>query len=302
MVLCALALLFGLGLSLGLAQTLIRPIRRLAEATAIIGRGKLDHKIPEDSKDELGSLARDFNKMADQLKELDQMKKDFVSSVTHELRSPLHSTRLYLGLFFKGGAGELTQKQKDYLQIIDNNTVRLARFIDDLLDLAKIERGKLEILKQEFPLADVFKEMQAMFMPHADQKKIQFELAQVEGQKAFGDPDRTRQVLINLLSNAFKFTPENGSIRVNSATVDDKVTITVKDSGMGIPADQLDNIFNKFEQVKGVRTKMGSQQKGTGLGLAIVKSLVEAQGGTIRVESQMGQGSSFIFTVPLPKK
>ncbi len=303
MVIGAVALLLGLALSLGLAQTLIRPIRRLAEATAIIGRGKLDHVIPEDSKDELGSLARDFNKMAVQLKELDQMKKDFVSNVTHELRSPLHSSRLYLGLFFKGGAGELTPKQKEYLQIIDNNTVRLARFIDDLLDLAKMERGKLEIQKQEFGLSDVFKEMQSMFMPHAEQKKIKFEMLPVEKTpKVYGDPERTRQILINLLSNAFKFTPENGTIRVGASVLDEKVAVSVKDSGMGIPSDQLDSIFNKFEQVKGVRTKLGSQQKGTGLGLAIVKSLAEAQGGTIRVESELGKGSDFIFTVPLPKK
>lgn len=303
LVIFAVALLLGMALSLGLARTLIRPIRRLAEATAIIGRGKLDHVIPADSKDELGSLARDFNKMAVQLKELDQMKKDFVSNVTHELRSPLHSSRLYLGLFFKGGAGELTPKQKEYLQIIDNNTVRLARFIDDLLDLAKMERGKLEIQKQEFGLTDVFKEMQSMFMPHAEQKKINFEIQPTEKTpKVYGDPERTRQILINLLSNAFKFTPENGTIRIGAAVKDEKVAVSVSDSGMGIPADQLESIFNKFEQVKGVRTKLGSQQKGTGLGLAIVKSLAEAQGGTIRVESQLGKGSDFIFTVPLPKK
>jgi signal transduction histidine kinase len=299
-IISAVALILGLLLSMGLAQTIIRPIRKLAEATAIIGKGKLDHSIPVESKDELGSLARDFNKMAEQLKELDQLKKDFVSSVTHELRSPLHSSRLYLGLFFKGGAGPLSEKQTEYLKIIDNNTVRLARFIDDLLDLAKIERGKLEVQKQEFSLVEVLADMRTMFMPHSDQKKIIFDIQPAESlPKVYGDPERTRQILINLLSNAFKFTPEGGTIAIESAVNDGKVSLAVKDSGQGIPADQLDSIFNKFEQVKGVRTKMGAQQKGTGLGLAIVKALVEAQGGSIRVESELQKGSRFIFTVPL---
>jgi len=298
----AAALFLGLLLSMGLARTLVRPIRRLADASALIGKGKLDTVIPVTSKDELGSLAADFNKMAEQLKELDQMKKDFVSSVTHELRSPLHSTRLYLGLFFKGGAGELTEKQKEYLKIIESNTLRLAKFIDDLLDLAKLERGKLDVQKQEFELKDIFKEMRAMFMPHSEQKKINFEVPPGEVlPKLLGDPERTRQVMINLLSNAFKFTPEGGTIAVLAERQNGSMEISVKDSGMGIPNDQIDLIFNKFEQVKGVRTKMMGHQKGTGLGLAIVKSLVEAQGGKIRVESALNTGSTFTFSIPLLK-
>ncbi|MGQ0645153.1 MAG: HAMP domain-containing sensor histidine kinase [Elusimicrobiota bacterium] len=293
------ALALGLLLSLVLAGTLVRPIRRLAEATAIIGKGKLDHVIPVESSDELGALAKDFNKMAEQLKELDQMKKDFVSSVTHELRSPLHSTRLYLGLFFKGGTGPLNPKQEEYLKVIENNTIRLARFIDDLLDLAKVERGKLEVQRQEFALPGLLDEMRAMFMPHAEQKKIRFETSAADGlAPAMGDPERTRQILINLLSNAFKFTPEGGVVTLIAAGANGGLAVSVKDTGMGIPPDQLDSVFNKFEQVKGVRVKMVGQQKGTGLGLAIVKALVEAQGGKISVESVLEKGSTFRFTLP----
>ncbi|HRY29444.1 MAG TPA: ATP-binding protein [Elusimicrobiota bacterium] len=299
LLIAAAALLFGLGLSLALAQTFLRPIRRLTEATAILGKGKLDHTITVDSKDELGALARDFNVMAARLLELDQMKKDFVSSVTHEFRSPLHSTGMYLGLFQKGGAGELTEKQLSYLKVIEQNTVRLSRFVDDLLDTAKIERGKLEVVKQEFSLAELLKDVQAMFQPNADQRKISYELPTAEGlPKLMGDPDRTRQILTNLLSNAFKFTPEGGRIAVGVAVKDGFAAVSVQDSGLGIPADQLEKIFDKFEQVKGA-PRLTGQPKGTGLGLAIVKGLVELQGGKISVTSELQKGSCFTFTVPI---
>lgn len=303
MAIAAVALALGLALSLGLAQTIVRPIRRLAEATAIIGKGKLDHKIAVDSTDELGALAHDFNAMADKLLELDQMKKDFVSSVTHELRSPLHSTGMYLGLFEKGGAGELNEKQKTYLKEIEKNTTRLARFIDDLLDVAKIERGKMTVTKQAFDLAEIFKDMKAMFMPQSDQKKIHFDVPGEGLPKVFADPDRTRQIVTNLLSNAFKFTPEGGKVTVGAKPENGHVAVSVQDTGLGIPADQVNSIFEKFEQVKGQGRVPGShqQQKGTGLGLAIVKGLVEAQGGKIWVESELKKGSCFTFTVPLQK-
>lgn len=296
------ALVLGLVLSLALAQTFLRPIRHLAEAAAIIGKGKLDHTIPVTSKDELGRLAHDFNAMAEKLKELDQLKKDFVSSVTHELRSPLHSTRMYLGLFHKGGAGELTDKQKSYLKVIEDNTTRLGRFIDDLLDMAKIERGKMEVQKQPFDLGPVLEEARVLFVPQADEKKIAFEVpAAAAWPRLLGDADRTRQVLINLLSNAFKFTPAGGKISVQGQARNGHWAVSVRDTGAGIPEDQRDKIFEKFEQVKGVREKLAGGQKGTGLGLAIVKGLVEAQGGTIRVESELNKGSCFTFTIPLAK-
>lgn len=295
----AAALLVGLILTAGFSRTISGPIQRLAEATSIIGKGKLDHKIDIKSADELGTLAQDFNNMAEQLKELDQMKRDFVSSVTHELRSPLHSTRLYLGLFFKGGAGELTDKQKEYLKVIESNTLRLTRFIDDLLDLAKLERGKLEVQKQEFTLNEVLKDMKAMFLPHSDQKKIKFDVPDAETlSPVMGDAERTRQILINLLSNAFKFTPEGGTIAIDAQRENGHVKVSVQDTGLGIPKDSLEKIFEKFEQVKGVRNKLMGQQKGTGLGLAIVRALVEAQGGKIWVESEPNKGSRFIFTIP----
>jgi signal transduction histidine kinase len=300
LVIAAAALALGLALSLGLAQTIVRPIRRLAEATAILGKGKLDHKIEVDSKDELGSLAHDFNVMAEKLLELDQMKKDFVSSVTHELRSPLHSTGMYLGLFEKGGAGELNEKQKTYLKEIEKNTSRLARFIDDLLDVAKIERGKMTVTKQAFDLAELFKDMKAMFEPQSDQKKIKFDVPAAALPKVFADPDRTRQVITNLLSNAFKFTPEGGVVSVEAKPENGHVAVSVRDTGLGIPADQVGSIFEKFEQVKG-QQKLAGTPKGTGLGLAIVKGLVEAQGGKIWVESELKKGSCFTFTVPLER-
>ena len=316
------ALIIGLLCAVLLANMMTEPIKKLSAGAELIGQGKLDQKIIVKSKDELAGLANTFNKMALKLKELDQLKQDFVASVTHELRSPLTSLRMYIDLFFKGATGTLTEKQTEFLKIMKESSGRLANFIDDLLDVAKIERGKMQINKSAFEISAIIYEVIQLFQPQADEKKIELK---VEIQKnlpqVLADPDRTRQVLNNLLSNAIKFTPEGGTITVKASlkfrelSLEKKqspilnsqlstlnyVLVSVSDTSIGIPAEDLNRIFDKFEQVKGVREKLKGP-KGTGLGLAIVKGLVEAQGGKIWVESELNKGSTFNFTLPTKER
>lgn len=293
------ALVAGLLGAFILTQMMAGPIQKIAEGARIVGQGKLDHTIAVKSRDELGELAAEFNRMSAKLKELDQMKSDFVSSVTHELRSPLLSLKMYIDLFFKGTAGAVTDKQKEYLQVMKDCSTRLSRFIDDLLDMAKIERGKMEVVPQSMQLAPVAQEIEKLFRPQVDAKGITLGVSVPDSlPRVMADPERTRQVLINLLSNAVKFTPQGGTIKLDAVLAGRMVDISVTDTGIGIPADKLNAIFDKFEQVREVRDKIAGP-KGTGLGLAIVKGILEAQGGKITVKSVLGKGSCFQFSLPL---
>jgi signal transduction histidine kinase len=281
-----------------LAQMMTKPIKQMAKGTGLIGQGKLDTTIVVKSKDELGSLARDLNKMSGQLKEIDQMKSDFLASVTHELKSPLTSLIMYIDLFLTGATGKLNEKAKKFLRIMERNSNRLSRFIDDLLDMARIERGKMEIKKESLGIFPIVSETVELMKPQADEKNIEIAMNIPDNLPlVLIDGDRTRQIITNLLSNSIKFTPEKGKISINIRDDKKYLEVSLSDTGIGIPPDRTSNIFDKFEQVKEVRERVKGP-RGTGLGLAIVKSLVEAQGGKIWLKSEVDKGSTFYFTLP----
>ncbi len=300
------ALFLGLLGSIILANTMTRPIKKLAKGATSIGEGNLDTKIEVKSKNELGDLASEFNNMALRLKELDQMKNDFVSSVSHELRSPLTAIEGYVDFFLQGlnmedqGVSIPKEKQIKALNIMKNNTKRLSRFINDILDLAKIEAAQMEILKEPTRLKEIVEEMVTLFSPLAGEKKITLSYTGGDGMGPIPvDGDKIKQILSNLISNALKFTKENGKITVGLKDQNDAQLMSVRDTGMGIPKDSIKTIFDKFRQVEGVREQIKGA-KGTGLGLAIVKGIVEGHGGKIWVESEIGKGSTFF--IKLPKK
>lgn len=297
---------FGVALVIGLvgayllALLITRPIGILRRGAQRIGEGKLDHRIVVNTRDELRELADEFNLMAQKLGELDQMKQDFVSNVTHELRSPITSIRGYIDLLLQGAGGSLTELQADYLSVIKNSTVRLGRFIDNLLDVAKIEAHKLRLSPESQHLFPLAHEMEVLFKPQMDEKKIRFVNAVPKNlPPAFADKDKLAEVLINLTSNAIKFTPDNGEIRLSAVEGPNYLEMSLQDSGVGIPKDAAAKLFNKFEQVKSSQG-LARKQKGTGLGLTIAKGIIEAHGGKIWVESPppAGQGTVFHFTVP----
>ncbi|MFH1353234.1 MAG: ATP-binding protein [bacterium] len=316
----AVALILGIFASLIMALTMTKPIKKLAAGSIAIGEGKLDTVIDVKSNDEIGGLAKQFNVMAVKLKELDQMKDDFVSSVTHELRSPLTAIKGYINFILDGKSGAITDKQREFLTIVANNTARLGRFINNVLDMAKIEAGMMEMKKEPMSIKDISAEMVTLLQPLADEKKLTLKIDVEEDiPEIVADPDKMRQVITNLVNNALKFTPEGGSITVEAKNFDpdnlsdqarrifelkpsmfkknEMVQITVKDTGIGIPEESIKSVFSKFQQVEGVRDKIKGP-KGTGLGLSIVKGIIAAHKGRIWVESVVDKGTSFICVLP----
>jgi len=240
--------------------------------------------------------------MSEKLKELDEMKRDFTSSVTHELRSPLGAIETYINKMLDGGIDGFKETGFSDLFIMKNNAARLSRFIDDLLDTAKIESGRMDVDAKFFKLLPVVNDVVELFVPAAKEKNV---VIAVKIPKTlpdvYADKERIRQVFINLISNALKFTPSEGRVEISATYLlsgGDFVEISVKDTGMGIPPEGLKYIFDKFRQVKGE----GKSVKGTGLGLFIVKSIIDLSGGSIEVKSAVGGGTQFSLTLPIKKR
>jgi signal transduction histidine kinase len=298
------SLALGLVLCFWMALSWTRPIGFLAQMAERIGQGRwrLEWGPAELRKDELGFLARAFHRMADRLRELDQLKEDFVSAVTHELRSPLGAIESYLNLIGEElHEGISPETWQNYLQRLRANTQRLTRFVNDLLDVAALERGKVTLERRSTDALALVREVIDLFAAKLKEKNLSCELeASASLPPVFADADKLRQVLINLVSNAIKFTPEGGHILMKAEALEAKklLQISVTDTGIGIAEGDQAKIFSKFEQVLTARQGVKGP-KGTGLGLAISRMLIEMQGGTLGVHSQLGEGSTFFFTLPL---
>ena len=285
-------LIVGITGALLLAHFMSRPIRTLSHAVEKVGKGELGQRVNIRTKDELEGLSKEFNKMALRLKELDQMKNDFVSSITHELRSPLAAIDSYLNRLLSKEFSRI--QQIEYINIMKNNVLRLSRFIDNLLETARIESGKLHLTFKETNFNDLIDEVIMLFKSQADEKQLMM-IKEVPTNLplVLADSDRILQVVTNLISNAIKYTPDGGTVTLNvqRITSNNSLQVSVSDNGHGIMEKDLERIFNKFERVEG--------GKGVGLGLSIVKGIVEAHGGRVWVESKEGAGSTFCFTLPL---
>ena len=231
-----------------------------------------------------------------ELARVDQMKTEFVSTVSHELRTPLTSIKGYVDLVVDGEAGEINETQRGFLGIVQSNTDRLVGLINDLLDISRIESGRLQLNITALALDPVIAEVAVSLRNQIEEKKLSLELAlPQEPLQVRGDRARIIQVLTNLLSNAYKFTPEGGKISVSAKVTDSQVRVDVADTGTGISAQDQKKLFTKFFRVDSSTTR---EIGGTGLGLAIAKSIVEMHGGKLWVESKIGKGSTFSFTLP----
>ncbi len=230
----------------------------------------------------------------ERLKELDKLKDDFISTVSHELRTPIAVMRGGISLCLDGVVGEITEKQKDILSDSMENIDRLNRLVTDLLDISKIEAGKLSIHRSSFDLCSVAKKIKRDFSFQISEKGLQFNLDIPEKElNIFADKDRVTQIFTNLISNSIRFTAQ-GEIRLGIKNQEKFVQCWVSDTGIGIAKENLSKLFSKFEQFG--RTD-GPGYKGTGLGLAISKALVERHGGTIEVDSELDKGTTFYFTL-----
>jgi PAS domain S-box-containing protein len=257
------------------------------------------HEFSAPVQDEVGRVMgriyvyRDITKET----EVDRMKSEFIATVSHELRTPMTSIKGSLGLVLGGIAGALPDDAKELLAIAQNNTDRLIRLINDILDISRIEAGKMEIKKAPLSVTEAATRAVRELEGFANQRNIAVTTHfEPDLPRAVADSDRLQQVLVNLLSNAIKFSETNTNVEVAAGLDGDVIWVRVKDQGPGIPKEHLRQIFEKFHRVDNASTR---KTGGTGLGLAICKAIVEEHGGRIWADSEMGKGSAFTFTIPV---
>ncbi|GAB3991932.1 PAS domain-containing sensor histidine kinase [Nocardioides marmoraquaticus] len=230
---------------------------------------------------------------------VEQVKRQFVSSVSHELRTPLSSVRGVLEMMVDGDAGELTPSGHDLVANASRGVERLSRLVDDIIDAEKLATGQFRMQRTRTSLVRVLHETVTQLEPLAAGAEVRIVLGEVGSTEVWGDSDRIEQALVNLVGNAVKFSPPGGTVEVtvrHDGDPEGMVTITVRDQGPGLPADQLEHVFERFHQVTaGTATDKG----GTGLGLTITRSIVQQHGGRTWVESVLGQGAAFSFTLPV---
>jgi len=253
----------------------------------------------------LKDFADQLERTNQELRKIDSMKSEFVSVASHELRTPLAAIKNAVQLILSGKTGEINAHQEKFLSMAERNINRLTNILNDLLNLSRIESGKIDLKFENTALGEIIEIAASSLRPHADVKSIQIDVEIPESLPTiYGDQEKIEQILTNLIGNAIKFTPNGGKILISAKPLfqdqrggyGDMVAVSVKDSGIGIPAEHLEALFEKFHQVEGSLQRSVS---GTGLGLAITKGLVEAHQGKILVESEVEKGSTFTFTLPV---
>ena len=297
-----ISVVLALGLGLVLSWSLVGPIQRTETRLAEISEGDFSSRLDVPNRDELGSLAANGNRMNDELQRLygeletaSRHKSEFLANMSHELRTPLNAIIGFSQVLRQRMFGEINEKQEEYLDDILSSGNHLLSLINDVLDLSKVEAGQVELEIARLSLREALERGAVMVRERATRNdvRLSFELAP-DVDLVEGDERRLRQVVFNLLSNAVKFTPPGGSITVATERSTKEVQVSVTDTGPGIAPEDQQRIFEEFQQ-----TDVGVQQReGTGLGLALSKRLVELHGGRLWVESELGHGSRFVFTLP----
>ena len=318
-------------LSLIIAYILMRyfvadPIKHLSKITKSMGKGDLDSDLSKlKAHGEIKSLANDFDIMAEKLKEMynklehkvnerteqlvkanekltrsNQLQSEFLANISHELRTPLTSIIAFTEIMLDQAEEEGNKQQAENLKDMQECGEKLVSMINDLLDMAKIEAGQMQVNLISTDLSDVALSVEKTLTPLAKYKRVKlvndigYEIPLV-----IADPDRLRQILLNLVGNGIKFTPQGGTVKITAELHGDDVIVIVEDSGVGISEENLKMIFNKFKQVSSSST---SNNHGTGLGLALAQNLVHLHRGEIWAESEINKGSTFKFTVPIDKE
>ncbi|MFH2202578.1 MAG: HAMP domain-containing sensor histidine kinase [Elusimicrobiota bacterium] len=292
----ALVWLFAVPLAFWSAQRFLSAISELESGIERMASGQPVRPVPVDKRDEMGALIAKFNRMSQKLADLDQMKKDFASSVTHELRSPLAAIQSFARMLKRNpNTDDLARSQ---IQRIERSAERLTRFVDQLLESARIERGMFEIKLEETDMAELVRDAALFFQPRARELEIELDVDLPEGTlPAQADPERITQIVTNLIGNALKFTQKGGRVtvyaRAAQAGEQRAVEAGVIDTGVGIAPNDMDKLFRPFERIENPM-----KTTGTGLGLSIAKTIAEMHGGIISVESKLGEGSRFFFIIP----
>ncbi|MDR2643872.1 MAG: response regulator, partial [Planctomycetaceae bacterium] len=303
-----------------IARNISRPILLLSKTASILGQGNFDVAIPViNSNDEIGSLSKAFKFMAEEintlikelqdhakaleeknqyLNRLNELKDEFMANTSHELRTPINGIIGIVESMIDGATGSLTQEQKFNLALVSNSGKRLSNLVNDILDFTKLKNKEIILQIKPVDLKTIVDTVIILSKPLIKGKELTL-VNEIDNLLPIVDADENRiqQILYNLLGNAIKFT-DKGKVCVSAKIQSDSVAVSVSDTGIGIPEDKFDRIFESFEQVDGSTAR---EYGGSGLGLSITKKLVELHGGTMIVESKVGEGSTFTFTVPLSK-
>ena len=306
-----------------------KPISLLANASEKIAQGDLHTLVNVKSSNEIGVLASSFNQMVVSLRksrnelqqwgkemekrvekrteelehanlklqELDQLKSMFIASMSHELRTPLNSIIGFTGIMLKGMSGEINEEQRKQLSLVKNSANHLLALINDIIDISKIEAGKVEIVIEEFDLSVLAQEIKDSFTVALGEKKLELLLQTPQTLLIKTDKRRTEQVLVNFLSNAVKFT-DRGEIEIRIIKKDQMVEMSVRDTGVGIKKEDMDKLFKTFSRIP-IKDRI---IEGTGLGLYLSKKIAYLLGGDIKAESEFGKGSVFTLTLPIKYK
>ena len=276
------------------AKRIINPFVDMNHIVQCYSKGDFSQRIPVQGKDEASQLGRSFNEMADQLKNLEVTRQSFVANVSHELRSPLTSMKGFLEAMMDG---TIPPEEHDlYIDIVLSETRRMTAMVNDLLDLARIESGIITVNYEVFDINELIRRTLITFEARISEKQMELDVRFANEQSfVYADSNQISQVLRNLIDNAIKYSPEGRTLLVSTYALRKEVYVTIRDTGVGIPAEDVPHIFDRFYKVEKAHTP--SPQVGSGLGLAIVKKIIEAHGQSITVKSARGKGTQFTFTL-----
>lgn len=292
-----LLLILSAAIGTFIARMLLKPVRELNRTVNQLSEGNMDARANVSSRDELGELANNFNRMADQLSKLDKLRKDLVANVSHELRTPLGLIRGYAELA-RDVQYDQRDNRSDSLDIIIEETDRLGLMVDDILNLSQIQAGYAEIIPQEGDIMADAQTAVGKYIITAENKGIELVLeTDRDSQIAYYDSKRLQQVFHNLITNAINHTESGGKVLISIKNLNSTVRLEVRDTGKGIPEEEIPFIWERYYKVD----KSGSEAKGSGIGLAIVKGILEAHGSKFGVESQLGVGTTFCFEISKKK-
>lgn len=277
------------------ARYLVNPLERVIEATQAIAKGNYKSRVTSSRKDEVGDLCVAVNEMASELEKMEQIRRDLVSNVAHELATPLTNIGGYLRAI-NDGTIEYGDEMKETLVLLESETDRLSTLVGDVRALYWVDSPKKNLELEETDLNKLIKEVVKSMKPKLDSKSLDIEMSLQENLPTVEvDRDKFIQVVMNLLANAITYTSDAGHVAISTGTKNDEVFILVKDDGIGVSEEDLPYIFERFYRVDKSRSR---KTGGTGVGLTIVKDLVEVHGGRIEVKSELGKGSEFFVYLP----
>lgn len=273
-----------------------KPLKEINQAAKVISGGDFQKRLTIRSQDEIGELALSFNHMVTALQNLEDMRRGFIANVSHELRTPMTTIRGFIDGILDGTIPQ--ERQSYYLTIVRDEISRLNRLVNDLLDLARMEAGELKLNVRTLDINELIRRCIIKLEGLIIGKSIHVEaIFEEETTLVSADADAIERVLYNLVHNAIKFTPEGGTIKIGTASQKEKVFVMVEDNGLGISSEEIDRIWERFYKSDKSR---GKDKSGTGLGLAIVRNILHEHGENIQVESEIGKGTRFTFTLARP--